>query len=581
MNQKSIKKKSIAGRIYPMIILLGVLAVLIVVSNAAALKEIAANTDTQSTCIALSEDQRIVTENILEIQLYASQAISSSDAGACKTAATKIDTCIATIKESTALWKENVDASGFDELVTASKDVLSVVDEYVTASESLSSNLSKESIMAAYADIQTLTALTPKVGEAASAYTEVFDDRAGYIQRHTRIKVNGTLTFNNILVAVVAAFIAVILIHLRRKVIRPAVISKEEVSSLVANIQKGNGDLTKRITVKENDEIGQLVSAINEFLDSLQSIINSIKSESGNMNSSVEKVKFGVVSANESAGNISATMEEMSASIEEITATINTVAAGSEHILNDVNSMGEYIESGVALVRDINNRAGDMKDNTLAQQSRVKDTVAKLNEQLSHAVKESEKADNINSLTNDILNIASQTNLLALNASIEAARAGEAGRGFAVVADEIRQLADSSKATANNIQGISNVVVEAVHELAENANKMLEFIRNEILSDFEDFAEVVDQYKFDAGSINDIIQGINKNAKEVSDTISRMNASMGDISIAMDENAKGVTTAAESAVELVGVMHTIQDEASENDDISKRLEDNVSKFKRI
>ena len=86
---------------------------------------------------------------------------------------------------------------------------------------------------------------------------------------------------------------------------------------------------------------------------------------------------------------------------------------------------------------------------------------------LNKAIEDSKSVDQVNNLTNDILNISSQTNLLALNASIEAARAGEAGKGFAVVADEIRQLADSSRETANKIQSINSVVVAAVNNLSD------------------------------------------------------------------------------------------------------------------
>lgn len=104
-------------------------------------------------------------------------------------------------------------------------------------------------------------------------------------------------------------------------------------------------------------------------------------------------------------------------------------------------------------------------------------------------------SEKINELTNNILNIASQTNLLALNASIEAARAGEAGRGFAVVADEIRNLAENSRDTANDIQNISVLVTEAVRVLSENAEEMLKFVGTDVIKDYDGFVDVVNQYQ--------------------------------------------------------------------------------------
>ena len=130
--------------------------------------------------------------------------------------------------------------------------------------------------------------------------------------------------------------------------------------------------------------------------------------------------------------------------------------------------------------------------------------VSKIQGILKDAVKESQNVEQINSLTNDILDIANETNLLALNASIEAARAGEAGRGFSVVAEEISVLADSSRNTANNIQGISQVVNEAVQKLSDSAQQMLQFVDETVLTDYDSFVSIVNQYQTDAEEMNRI-----------------------------------------------------------------------------
>lgn len=579
MKPENRKKQSLGKRIYPLIALLGIFSLIIILSNTSALNIIGQNIDTQNTYINIDERQRLITENIMMVQLYGTQASKETSDSA--SILVKMDESMNSVNDNLTEWAGLISEIGDNELNAAYGKIAAAVGDFMNEAEVLRAALEKQNATGSYTSSKKLSALTAEINESSTTYNKVFNEKVAKIKRSTDIRVSGTNTFNNILVLVVIVFIFLIIIYLRNKVIKPAREARKEVSAIVSDMKNGDGDLTKRIASKENDEIGQLISAINEFLDSLQSIINSIKSESGNMNASASKVMDGVSSANESAENISATMQEMSASIEEITATINTVTNGSEQILQDVNEMSEHIRSGMALVRDINDRAGEMKDNTTTEQATVRSTVTRLDAELSEAVKESEKADSITLLTDDILSIASQTNLLALNASIEAARAGEAGKGFAVVAEEIRQLADSSKNAANNIQTISADVVKAVHQLAENSNEMLNFLRTEIIKDFDDFTDVVDQYKADADSMNDIIKGINENISEVSRTITTMNASMSDMSIAMDENALGVTTVAESAVELVGAMNNIHAQADENNDISKRLENNVARFKRI
>lgn len=580
MNKKE-KAKSIGTKVYPMIALLGIFTILIIFLNKSALSVIAGNTDKEGIFLEALEDQRVVTENVLMVQLYAAQANKTTDADTLSAIISKLDASVEAATAAKESFTTHLEESKDDTLISSGKAVTDVVDAYLAESKVLSESLAKLDTTSAFVSSSKLVAYTSKIGETSSSFANTFQEAVADIKNKTDLRVRGTLIFNNILVVLVVGIIAFIIAFLRKKVIQPARNAKSEVLDIVKAIEDGNGDLTKRIEIKEKDEIGQLISAINDFMSALQSIITSIKIESSNMNESVSMVKGSVASANESAGNISATMEEMSASIEEVTATISTIATGSENILSDVTKMSDHIQSGIALVRDINDRAGEMKDNTINQQTLVRETVQKLDEELTAAVKESNKADKISLLTDDILSIASQTNLLALNASIEAARAGEAGRGFAVVADEIRQLADSSKTAANNIQEISSDVVKAVHKLASDSSEMLEFLRTEIIKDFDDFADVVDQYKSDADSMNDIIQGINENVHEVNETVATMTANMSEMSIAMDENALGVTTVAESAVELVGAMTTIHNQAIENDDISRRLEDNVSMFQKI
>ena len=211
-------------------------------------------------------------------------------------------------------------------------------------------------------------------------------------------------------------------------------------------------------------------------------------------------------------------------------------------------------------------------------------TGKKLNEileVLNAAIEESNSVDQVNSLTNDILNISTQTNLLALNASIEAARAGEAGKGFAVVASEIGQLANSSRDAASRIQDINGVVTNAVHNLADNANTLVAYMNDSILPVFEDFVEGGKQYRSDAQYIEEIMGNFTLRTADLRKVINDIVTSINTIASAMDEGASGVTSVAESTQALLTDMDNISEYMIENRKIAGELKKETDVFVKL
>lgn len=213
----------------------------------------------------------------------------------------------------------------------------------------------------------------------------------------------------------------------------------------------------------------------------------------------------------------------------------------------------------------------DNKQNTSVVINEIIDTLKK-------AIEDSKSVDRVNDLTNEILNISSQTNLLALNASIEAARAGDAGRGFAVVADEIRQLADSSREAANNIQSINNMVVMAVKELIDSSNSIVNYINENVLPDYDNFVDSGKQYNRDAVHVNDIVAKFNDMSSSLKDTVTAVTNAMEGISTAVEESANGIASAADNTQGLVTDMGQIIEEMESNKEIAGTLKSEADKF---
>lgn len=383
------------------------------------------------------------------------------------------------------------------------------------------------------------------------------------------------LFFVYIAVVILAAVIV------NKSVAAPAKNASGHLSKMIHHIENNEGDLTERIEVKTQDEVGQLVHGVNSFIGQLQGIMQKIQTEAVHMNELVENITDGINDSNENASSVSATMQQLSASMEEVAATLDQITTGAQEILNASNAMSGRAEDGAVTVQEIKDRAEGVKSDVYESKESAVSMIDDNRALLQKAIENSRSVEQINALTGEILSISSQTNLLALNASIEAARAGEAGRGFAVVADEIGKLASNSADTANNIQQISVMVTQAVEELAKNANDMLQFMDTTVIADYDKFVDVADQYYADADSMGGILREFEVKAQELADTMSNMTEGIDGINVAVDESAQGVTVAAQSTSQLVEALSAIKAEADTNKEISSQLQGEVKRFKNI
>jgi len=292
--------------------------------------------------------------------------------------------------------------------------------------------------------LQEMQAYTDDTQEKEDAFAEVADAQTTEIQRKSRVKIEGTYSFDIFLGAVGAVIAIGAIIMISRTVAKPARQAGAVVNDIVEKLSRNEGDLTERITLKSQDEIGQMSMGVNHFMEQLQNLMQKLKTESENLNRATSIIAEEITNSNDNASSVSAAMQEMSASTEEITATLGGIAERTNEVLQEVVEMKAQVDDGVGLVSDIRKRAGDIQETTIESKEAATKIVREIRGTLESAVEESRSVEKINELTGEILNIASQTNLLALNASIEAARAGEAGKGFAVVAGEIGTLATNS-----------------------------------------------------------------------------------------------------------------------------------------
>lgn len=420
-----------------------------------------------------------------------------------------------------------------------------------------------------------------KIDQNITAIQEVVNNNADTAKQQLTKVYKYSLTVSFVTIAVSMASLLFAVFSVLKMVIVPLSKTKNEINEIIDDIDRREGDLTRRVTIMENQEVAAVGSGINLFMGKLQDIFKTIIHNSKRMETVVNEVRESVMTSNSSVSDLSALTEELSATMQEMSDNAALINSNTESVAGEVNQIAER-------TTEINNYTKEMKGHAdsmeSAARSNMESTGTKVNEileVLNRAIEDSNSVNQVNSLTDDILNIASQTNLLALNASIEAARAGDAGRGFAVVATEISQLAAASQEAANRIQQINSVVTQAVHNLADNANGLVQYMNESILPEFEEFVTVGSEYKNKATYIENVMNEFESKTDSLKNTMVEIQKSINTIAHAIEEGAKGVSNAADSTQVLVTDMENISNRMDENFEIATDLKKETAIFTKI
>lgn len=385
------------------------------------------------------------------------------------------------------------------------------------------------------------------------------------------------------LLAIIISFGAVVVdfFLVMRYIVNPLNTAERQLHSIIKGIDEGHGDLTQRVSVERMDEIGKLANGINIFLKKLQDVLAAITRNSDKMESVVSDVLGSVKTSNGSASDLSAVTEELSATMQEVEGNAAVISQNAKDVSDKVNDIAGKSDEIGGYLKQMKDQADEMEAKARSNMENTDQKVTEILDVLGQAIDDAKSVDEVNKLSGDILSIASQTNLLSLNASIEAARAGEAGRGFAVVAEEISHLSDSSREAASNIQKINETITEAVHNLADHSQSLVNYMRDSILPEFRDFVDDGGRYKNNATYIENMMTEFAASTADLQQSAKEIADSIGSISNSISEGAQGVTGAANSTQTLVNDMDSITQRMDENQKIAKNLKDETSVFTNV
>ncbi|MDE6976590.1 MAG: MCP four helix bundle domain-containing protein [Lachnospiraceae bacterium] len=328
-----------------------------------------------------------------------------------------------------------------------------------------------------------------------------------------------------------------------------------------------------------------VVSVISLILRSvvrpIKGILHTIQGSSGRINDVVGEVLKRTRTSTKSATDLSFLAGELSSSIQKAADNAAAISKNSEEtrlyatqIADECNAIAEYSTA-------MKTRADEMELSAKTSMEATSAKTADMMRVLAEAIEQSKSVEQINSLTDDILSISSKTTLISLNASLEATRAGKAGKGFSVVAGEIRQLADSSRDTANRIQQINEVITDAVYHLSQSAQNLVDYMDQSILKEFEEFVEAGSQYRKDASYIENVMDEFNDKTMRLQNSMTEIADSIGSITKAMDDSAAGISRVAGSTQHLVSDMADITGKMDVNQEVAGELSRETVSFANL
>ena len=440
-------------------------------------------------------------------------------------------------------------------------------------------------------DYEAQEAMFEAMGGGASVTSEPFTDEWGtFYSGYAPISYNGEVLgivavdyeassiqaslnslVRNILIAVVAGILFAVLLALIMAIRMRANFIK--VNNKIQDVVSSDGDLTKVLDINSGDELEVIGNSLNQLLQKTANTVREIKGGIDSIESKMENINTHVSGSISRVTNISDTVQSMVASSEEIAASLGTAGGEVDFVYSDIENIVNIVGRNTDNLREINASSVELNDSAQSSSEKIAESTEAMSRNLQKEKEKAEAVLKIKELSDAILGISSQTNLLALNASIEAARAGEAGRGFAVVATEIGELAGSTNNAANEIQKMSNDVVEAIRGLNGLADEMLTLLRGEVSSDYEKFGLIsqsftdksedikismeelqgkTEQYAKALANIKDAILSVGAVSQENSAEVIRVS----ELLISVDEDMKGIGATTEETFSAISDMNT-------------------------
>lgn len=354
--------------------------------------------------------------------------------------------------------------------------------------------------------------------------------------------------------------------------------SMGKLNDKVKELASGSGDLTKEIDIRTGDELEVIAGNMNTFISQVRSLVQDVARATGEILSTGEALSATVsdnvrvmAQMNEEMNGISANMEESSASSSRLSQNLSESAENINMFADNVNEIRQMVQQANENAQRSCAAAKENRD--MAMQA-----IRELQNRMERTSADAQQIEKVKQIAEEISEIASETSMLSLNAQIEAARAGEQGRGFAVVATQVGQLSNDIDRAVAEINDINVQVLSAVAALTEVAEEMIRFVSEDIVKDYDAFADLGEEYGNTTQAIREQVVQIGEQSTQISNNIAEINESVQGITSTVMLTAESAGEIARSTNEISASLENLNTTSRRNTESSAALNSQVNKY---
>lgn len=424
-------------------------------------------------------------------------------------------------------------------------------------------------------------AFTDEWGDHISAYSPIINDSelvgmVGVDISATWITQQMTTLRNLVIViGLITYIISLIILGLLMSKFKK---SMSKLNDKVLELASGSGDLTKEIDIRTGDELEVIAGNMNTFISQVRSLVQDVARSTGEILSTGEALSATVSEnvrvmalMNEEMNGISANMEESSASSNLLSQNLSESAENIDMFARNVNEISDMVRRANENAQSSCAAAKENRENAMR-------AIRELQQKMEQTSEDAQQIEKVKQIAEGISEIASETSMLSLNAQIEAARAGEQGRGFAVVATQVGQLSNDIDRAVAEISEINVQVLSAVGALTEVAQEMIRFVTEDIVKDYDAFAQLGEEYGSTTDAIREQMIQIGEQSTQISHNIAEINETVRGITSTVMVTAESAGEIARSTSEISTSLESLNTTSQRNAQSSETLNAQVNKY---